>query len=222
MNLQVYMTGVTNKPTSLKALNNIDVHIVQNPYELRSELQNTPGEKVIIAYLPFLELRHFELYRYFQKAYENVQTFFVVQELSSSMKLKVKASSEFVVLWKTEEQQLGQILTKYLEGDRPTLRQDRRESHASKGLVSPSMLPQGSEKLDFQPIMPGAFENLSPNGSCLKMKSKFYKPKDFVHLSYQSKDGEYISIEGQVRWSRWNAIEQTQELGLRFVSSFSS
>ena len=221
MKTQIFVTGLTEKPKTLKSLSNMDVKMIQNPYELRTELINNDSEKIILAYLPFLELRHFELYRYFQKTYSRVKTFFIVQELSSSMKLKVKASNEFVVLWKTEESQLPAILTKYLAGQTPLLRQDQREENQVRGLVSPSLLPTGTTNKGFQPILPGSFENVSPNGSCIKIKAPFYKDKDFIQLSYQRKDGEFVSVEGQVRWSQWDAIEETHKLGLRFVTSAS-
>lgn len=221
MQTQIFVTGLTEKPKTLKSFSNTDVKMIQNPYELRQELGNPDTEKIILAYLPFLELRHFELYRYFQKTYSRVQTFFIVQELSSSMKLKVKATNEFVVLWKTEELHLPEILSKYLAGQVPTLRQDQREDHQIRGLVSPSLLPAGLNDKGFQPILPGSFENLSPNGSCIKIKAPFYKDKDFIQLSYQRKDGEFVSVEGQVRWSQWDAKEETQKLGLRFVTSAS-
>ncbi|MFS4460053.1 PilZ domain-containing protein [Bdellovibrio sp. HCB2-146] len=221
MKTQIFVTGLTEKPKTLKSLSNMDVKMIQNPYELRAELINNESEKIILAYLPFLELRHFELYRYFQKTYSRVKTFFIVQELSSSMKLKVKASNEFVVLWKTEESHLPTILTKYLAGQTPLLRQDQREENQVRGLVSPSLLPAGTTNKGFQPILPGSFENVSPNGSCVKIKAPFYKDKDFIQLSYQRKDGEFVSVEGQVRWSQWDAAEETQKLGLRFVTSAS-
>jgi hypothetical protein len=221
LNTQIFITGLTEKPKTLKSLNNMEIKLVQNPYELRDEFLNNDAAKIILVYVPFLELRHFELYRYFQKAYAKVQTFFIVQDLSGSMKLKVKATKEFIVLWKTEENHLPAIINKYLEGQAPALRQDEREDRQTRGLLSPSLLPAGTENKGFQPILPGSFENLSPNGSCLKIKAPFYKEKDFVQLSYQRKDGEFVNVEGQVRWSQWDAKEGTQKLGLRFLTSAS-
>lgn len=218
MKTEIYITGHTMIPKHLKQEKNFECFLIENPYNLRSALHQSPHFKIVVAYLPFLEVRHFDLYNYLQKTTANMKTIFIVNELSDSMKLKVKSNHDFIVLWKTEEQSLVNTINTYLEGQTIELRQDRREPHEFKALLSPSMLPAGSVNKSFQPILGGAFENLSPHGSCLKIKAPFYNKKDFVNLSYQDKNGEFINLEGQVRWTKWNEKEQSQELGVQFLT----
>lgn len=214
----VFITGTTKVPAQLKNEKNMHCALVENPYNLRAALQQTPGEKIIVVYLPFLEVRHFDIYSYLQKNIPNVKTFFIVNELSGPMKVRLKTHKEFIVLWKTEEQHLARDIQAYLQGKELEMRQDRREDHDHRAMVSPSMLPLGVENRGFQPILGGSFENISLNGSCLKIKAPFYSKKDFVNLTYQTKDGEYVSVEGQVRWTKWNEVEQIQELGVQFLT----
>ncbi|NUN05783.1 MAG: PilZ domain-containing protein [Bdellovibrio sp.] len=215
---QVFLTGIQKIPAQFKDEKAFNCALVENPYALRGTLGDNNGEKILVVFLPFLETRHYDMYSYLQRTTKNLKTFFVVNELSSSMRVKLKNHKDFIVLWKSEEAHLRQDILAYLEGKHLELRQDKRENIAQNTMLSPSLLPLGSENKNFQPIMGGQFENISLNGSCLKVKTKFYSKKDFVNLTYQNPQGEYISIEGQVRWARWNEIEENQELGVQFLT----
>lgn len=218
MKTNIFVIGTHTIPKQLKAEDNFSCTLIENPYDLRTKLTEGSGENIIVVYLPFLEIRHFELYSYFQKALNNVKTIFVVNELSESMRIKIRSHRGFIVLWKTEEAQLAQNIHTYLEGKNIELRQDKREPYGIKALLSPSLLPAGVENKGFQAILGGSFANLSSHGSCLKIQAPFYTKKDFVNLTYQNKEGEFVSLEGQVRWTKWNEKEKTQELGVRFVT----
>lgn len=218
MNTHVFISGVNKIPKHLKNEKTFSCALMETPYNLRAALQEVSGEKIVVAFLPFLEVRHFDIYSYFQRNIPNVKVFLVVNELSESMKLKLKSHHDFVVLWKTEEGHLARDIHAYLEGKNLQLRQDKRVLRDNGAMISPSLLPFGVENRDFQPILGGTFENISLNGSCLKIRSPFYTKKDFVSLSFQNKEGEYVSIEGQVRWTKWNEKEQNQELGVQFLT----
>jgi len=205
-------------PKYFKKEKDFDVRIIDNPYIIRDEAAHTPDPMIVVSYLPFIEARHFDLFSHFQKMFPHMQTIFVVNELSANMKLRLKHNKDFIVLWKTEENRLLENIHAALEGKHLRLRQDRREPHSVRGLLSSSLLPVGQETTGLKPLMPGSFENISDHGSCLKIQARFYEPKDFVNLSYQNKEGEFITLQGQVRWSRWNSQDQIQELGLHFVS----
>lgn len=218
MKTNIFITGTNQIPKQLRAEPSFNCQLIENPYSLRTALQEQEGEKIIVVYLPFLEIRHFDLYSYLQKTMKNVKTFFIVNELSGSMKVKLRSFNDFIVLWKTEEAHLLRDICAWLEGKNLSLREDKREERNIKALLSPSMLPFGIENRGFQPILGGSFENISPNGSCIKIKAPFYCKKDFISLTYQNLQGEYVSIEGQIRWSKWNTQEQTQELGVQFLA----
>lgn len=218
MTSQIFILGTSKVPRQLKTERNFKCTLIENPYDLRLALQESTGEKIIVVYLPFLEVRHFDIYAFLQKSIANVKTFFVVNELSSSMKAKLKSHRDFIVLWKTEESHLAKDIHSYLEGTHLELRQDRREPHSNRPMIAPSLLPSGSENREFQAILGGHFENISANGSCVKIKAPFYNKKDFINLTYQTKEGEFVSVEGQVRWAKWNESEQSQELGVQFLT----
>lgn len=219
MKAAIFVTGIFQLPNQIKKDKAMDSQIVENPYQLREIMQAIPTqEKIIVAYLPFLEVRHFELYSHLQKTTENLKVVFVVNELSSNMKIRLKTDNQFIVLWKTEESGLMKTIHKYLDGKTVQLRDEKREPHSTRGMLSPSKLPLGDQNKGFQPILGGSFENLSMAGSCMKIQAAFYAPKDFVNLTYQNKEGEFVSMEAQVRWSKWNEETKTQELGVQFLS----
>lgn len=218
MKTQIFITGTQKVPTLLENENTFICQLVENPYDLRNHLTEGQQEKVIVAFLPFLEVRHYDMYSYLQKTTRNLKIFFVVNELSSSMRVKLKNHPDFVVLWKTEEHHLHKDILAYLDGRKIELRQDKREAKIQGTLLSPSSLPLGMENKGFQPILGGQFENISLSGSCVKIKAPFYNRKDFINLTYQNSAGEYISVEAQVRWSHWNEAESSQELGVQFLT----
>ncbi|HEX7676295.1 MAG TPA: PilZ domain-containing protein [Bdellovibrio sp.] len=219
MKTKLVLTGTQTIPRIFKKEKDFDVQLVDSPYIVKDLAAENNEPMILVAYLPFMEMRHFDLYSHFHKTYPHMQTIFVVNELSANMKLKLKHNEEFIVLWKTEENSLLENIKQALHGKRIKLRQDKRQSHDLRGLLSPSALPSGNKNTGFRPMLPSSFENISDHGSCLKISAKYYEPKDFVNLSYQNKEGDFVTIQGQVRWSKWNADEQTQELGLHFVSS---
>lgn len=218
MKTQIFLTGISMIPKQLKKDADFQCHLIANPYDLRLSLGAADGEKIIVVYLPFLEIRHFDIYAYLQKNYANVKTFFVVDELSSNMKTRLKTFQDFIVLWKTEELHLARDIKSYLSGKKLELRQDRRDPHTQGTLVTPSLLPLGMENKNFQPILGGKFDNISTNGSCVKIRAPFYNKKDFVNLTYQNKQGEYVKVEAQVRWTKWNERDHSQELGVQFLT----
>lgn len=222
MKAHVFVNGIAKLPAQLKNERSFECTLIENPYNLKEVLKEFEGDKIVVVYLPFLEIRHFDIYAYLQKNNKNVKTFFIVNELSQSMKSKLKGHQDFIVLWKTEEHHLVRDIKAYLEGRSLELRQDKRENHESRTLLSPSLLPSGQSTREFQPILGGLFENISLNGSCIKIHVPFYNKKDFVNLSYQNKQGEYISVEGQVRWTKWDEELRVQEIGVQFLTQGSS
>ncbi|MEN0060127.1 MAG: PilZ domain-containing protein, partial [Bdellovibrio sp.] len=141
MTTQVFITGMHQIPPQLKKDRRLQCHVIDNPYNLRDQLDAHSGEKIIIAFLPFLEMRHFDIYNYLQKKHRDVKTFFVIDELSSAMKIRLKSREDFVVLWKTEVHNLNRDIHAHLDGKKLELRQDKRENHDNRALVSPSLLP---------------------------------------------------------------------------------
>lgn len=218
MKTHVLINGLTIIPTQLKKEKSFLCTLIENPYTLKAKLDELSGDKIIVTFLPFLDTRHLDLYSFLQKTRENIKIFFVVNEISESMKFKLKHQSDFVILWKTEKQNLTKDILSYLEGKRLQLRQDKREFYEQRPLVSPSQLPPEATTRPFQPILGGTFKNFSSNGSCIKITGPFYQQKDFIHLTYQNKSGEFVSVEGQVRWAQWNDEEQIQELGVQFLT----
>jgi hypothetical protein len=218
MKTQLYFVGTKQIPTELKNEKDFSLALVENSYDFRHLLKDDENEKIIVVYVPFLEMRHFELYTALQKAFRNTQTFFVVSELSNTMKVRLKGNKDFIILWKTEEQNLMANIKRHLEGKEFNLRTDKRESLPVHALIGPTRLPTG-RAAGFKPILAGAMENVSPHGSCVQVKAPFYKPKEFVDISYQDKDGEYRSMQGQVRWINWDDKKQVQDVGIQFISS---
>ncbi len=218
MKTQIYITGIRAIPTEIKEHQAFSSTLVDNLYDFRHLLKSDASEKIIVVYVPFLEMKHFDLYTSIQKAVKNTQTIFVVSELSNTMKVRLKGNKNFIILWKTEEQSLLSNITRYLEGKEFNLRCDRRENLPTSALIGPSMLPSGHSS-SFKPILAGSIENVSMQGSCVQVKAPFYKPKEFVDITFRDKDGDFKSLQGQVRWIAWDAKKEVQDVGIQFISS---
>ncbi|AHI06086.1 hypothetical protein BDW_07930 [Bdellovibrio bacteriovorus W] len=215
---QIYFVGTVEIPKHFKSNKTMQCHLMENPYELRTKLGESQGEKILVVHLPFIESRHLDMYGFLQKTIPQLKTFFIAEELSHNIKNRLKNSEDFIVLWKTEEKNLMADVEAYLEGRAVHLRENKREEHDKRPMISPSMLPLGALNKDFQPILGGEFDNISSEGSCIQIQAPFYQKKDFINLSYQSKEGDYIQVEGQVRWTRWDDKEQKQHLGIQFLT----
>lgn len=224
MKTNIFLLGTNEIPSPLAKGKNYACTLIDNVYTFTESFKQNMSEAALVVYLKFIEHRHFDFYSHLKDTCPQLHILFVVEELSEAMKLKLQHNEKFVVLWKNEEDKLVDHLKICLNGHPLKLRQDRRAPDSTKALMSLLML--SGEDVEshniskkFNPLLPGTFENMSQQGSCLKIQSKFYEPKDFVNISFQNKDGEFISIQGQVRWAKWNSAEQVQELGLHFVSS---
>ena len=64
MNTQVFITGQSRIPTVLKKDPSLSCTLIENPYDLRSALSGDEGDKIVVVFLPFLEVRHFDLYSF--------------------------------------------------------------------------------------------------------------------------------------------------------------
>lgn len=213
---QVYIIGKNQVPNSLKKTSGFQISFVDNAYALKNKL-SVGGEKVVVVYLPFIEQRHFDMYSYLQKSNKSTQVFFVVNELSGPMKIRLKTDRKFIVLWRTEEHQLLNDIHSYLQGKEIEMREGKRKGHNKTPLVAPTTLPVGQQK-SFSPVTGGQFKNISENGTCVTVSNTTYKKKDFVNLTYQNSAGEFKSVEGQVRWQKTNSDGKSQDLGIQFVT----
>lgn len=223
MKVKVYIVGVqeipkefqNQTPKEFQHQNQFETQLIKNQDEMINLIADDRDDKILVVYLPFLEMRHFEIFHFLQRKKKNLQTFFVVDEISETMKLRLKGLRHFVVLWRNEEEHLISNIQRHLEGQEFSLRRDRRESLPSEALVSPALLPSG-KTFSFKPILAGALGNVSLHGSCIKMKVPFYKPEELVDITYRNKEGQYQSIQGQVRWIRWNDQSEMQDVGIQF------
>ena len=215
MKVKVYMIGVSEAPSEFTKDNLFETQLIQKQEDLVSLISEDKEDKILVVYLPFLEMKHFEIFNFLQRKKKYLQTFFVVDELSETMKMRLKGNRNFVVLWKNEENHLVDNIKRHLEGQEFYLRRDRRESLPADALISPAALPFGSG-FSFKPILAGAMDNVSVHGSCVKMKVPFYKPEEMIDITYLNKEGEYQSVQGQVRWIRWNEESEMQDVGVQF------
>ena len=215
MKVKVYMIGVSEAPSEFTKDNLFETQLIQKQEDLVSLISEDKEDKILVVYLPFLEMKHFEIFNFLQRKKKYLQTFFVVDELSETMKMRLKGNRNFVVLWKNEENHLVENIKRHLEGQEFYLRRDRRESLPADALISPAALPFGSG-FSFKPILAGAMDNVSVHGSCVKMKVPFYKPEEMIDITYLNKEGEYQSVQGQVRWIRWNEESEMQDVGVQF------
>lgn len=205
-------------PKAFKRNPEFNLHENINAYDLKSLILNDDSDKIIICRLPFMEIRHFDLYKHLQTQFKNLKTFFILDELSSAMKTKLKSSDDFIVLWNTEEMNLMTDIYKYLDGKMAVLREDKRVPQLASAMMTPSLLLQNNDEIIFKRISGGKFENISPNGSCLSLPLANYQPKDFINLTYQNAEGVYVSQEAQIRWIENNNEGDTQKIGLRFLT----
>ncbi|MGZ3772278.1 MAG: PilZ domain-containing protein [Pseudobdellovibrionaceae bacterium] len=217
MKNQIFIIGKTTIPDQLKNDQSFDCHLIENPFDLlQGRLLNTPEEKLLIVYCPFLEVRHLDIYSYLQKRSQNLKSFFIVEELSVSIITRLKEKNEFIVLWKTEKLNINEEIYNYLRGKRIELRQDRRESCNKKGLLTPTTLSYNH--CNSAQTIAVTFDNISINGFCINIKSKIYEVKKFINLTYQNKQGDFITIVGQIRWNHWSKSQKIQKLGIQLLA----
>lgn len=217
MSSKVFFLGINEVPQDLKMEESIHCILIDSPYKLQAPIQEKENLLIAVVFLPYLDLRHLNIFSYFKKINPALKIFFVLQEISAAMRLRMQEYQDFSILWAHEQQNLKNDLIKCLNGKKIEVRQDRRDQLHNHPLISPSLLNRDLKIAKFKPIFAGFFKNISVNGSCVILKNKSYGPKEFINVTYQNKEGEYISVEAQVRWTQWNPHEQYYELGLRFL-----
>lgn len=217
MPTKVFLFGINEIPQDLKREKSIHCILVNNPYELQSDVKENQKTLLAVAFLPYLDLRHLNAFSYLKKTNPSLKIFFVLQEMSPSMKLRLQEYKDFSILWAHEQPNLKNDLIKCLKGQKIEVRQDRRDHLNKHPLIGPSQFNEDFKIKKFKPIFGGNFKNISINGSCIILKKNSYGRKDFINVTYQNKEGEYISVEAQVRWTQWNSQARHYELGIRFL-----
>lgn len=225
MNKEIFLIGVNEVPSVLQQVKSFSFQIISNPYTFKAEFGNKSQAALVIIYLDFIDRRHYDFYSQLKASWPSLQMMFLVEQISESMMSKLRYNHDFMIFWQNEEDQLLQNIKNCLRGRELYLRQEPRNPTDKKALMSLMGLPGqaislAQEKLNFRPMLPGQFENISIQGSCLKLQAPYYEPKDFVNLTFQNQDGEFINVQGQVRWVKWDAIKCIQEIGLHFVSTY--
>ena len=75
MKTQILLTGISIIPKIFKREKNFETLVVANPYDIREIAADNKEPMVVVAYLPFLEMRHVDLYTHFQKTIQICRRF---------------------------------------------------------------------------------------------------------------------------------------------------
>jgi hypothetical protein len=225
MNTLIFLIGSSAPPHTLKNERGLSFKIIENAYSLKVHTHALSRNSLLIVYLDFVEQRHLDFYNLIKKAHPELPILFVVNEISEIMMFKIQLSNDFIVIWKNEEQRLIETIQLCTDGYRFQNRQDKRLIHDGKvllRLINLQEIPveKHAELKNFESVQSAHLLNISNQGSCLQIRQQFYKPKDFINISYQNQEGTFISTQGQIRWVHSEKKLLTQKIGLHLVSSY--
>lgn len=213
----LYEEGVT---LSLAPINSphFKTTLIANPYNLKQQFHENPDRKIVVCNLPFLDIRQFNLFSHYQSLNPEIKIIFLIERLSERIKLRLFEFPEILILWKSEKNQLIEIICSLFNGQKITPRTEKRSPENRQPRLGAPRAPLPIRIFTPASSHRSQFKNLSNFGSCLKMERSQLQKKDFINITYQDQFGDYVSIDAQVRWTRWNETENVQEVGVQFLA----
>lgn len=215
----VFIIGKDLSKNSIAYLEGYNVSEMSDYYQLKARLVIAKSKHIIvIQYCVFLDNRHLNAFMHLLKEHQNIIPVFIVNNLNAEMKLRLKREKFWNVFWSTEAIELEKLTNKKSSHTNFEIREETRLDSIKDVLLGPSSLIDRNEIIDFKPFLGALSKNISSEGICLSTAEMApYKVKDFVNLNYRKENGEYESIEGQVRWITRGKRKEEKVLGIKYL-----
>lgn len=205
-------------PAYLQGLDSIQWHQARSSEELKQLLKIFRQDARVVIRSDFLSKKTLEAFLGWTKAGLRVFFIFIAQTIENSAYQVSLGHPEVVLIRESERKNIAQILERALEGKIVRSRKQERVSVQSPVILKKSALsitsPIGAW---VQMLREGQMQDFSAGGARVSLEQGSLRSRDYISLMYKNDQGQWVSVESQVRWVV-STGRGTEIIGVQFLA----
>lgn len=212
----IFLNMDSSIPVYLQELMGVRFYRVGSKEELFSALE-TNEEVFVLVDVSFLNGAMVEVVRQLMKKF--VKSYFIIisEVIENSVFISLMKDLKVLLLHR-QDKNLTTLISKFLQGEKVLSRKHERVTVHNEVIIKKSILAQEAEEKALFSLKDGMMLDFSRGGARVLSKDLEVKVKDFLNLMYKNKNGKWVSVESQVRWTQ--CLDGGEVLlGVQFIAS---
>lgn len=203
-------------PVYLQELVGVRFYRIGSKEDLISALE-TNEEVFVLVDVSFLNGAMVEVVRLLMKKF--IKSYFIIisEVVENSAFISLMKDIKVLLLHR-QDKNLTTLISKFLQGEKVLSRKHERVTVHNEVIIKKSILTQEAEEKALFSLKDGMMLDFSRGGARVLSKDLEVKVKDFLNLMYKNKNGKWVSVESQVRWTQ--CLDGGEVLlGVQFIAS---
>lgn len=205
-------------PLCLQGVQGVRWFLPQGPLQLKQFLQSQDGEVFVVIRVKHLTERVLQAFLSWNRIYLKLSFIFVAEVIENAVHQVGDLKSRLLLFYESEGERISKAVTRRLLGfDVRSRRQERKLVQVPvmlKKSITEEKSPTGK---GVQFLKEGQMRDFSKGGAQIELGQTCVRLRDFISIMYQNRNGEWVSVESQVRWVV--STSQGQQLvGVQFLA----
>lgn len=214
----IYLKTAKTLPVYLREIQGFKLRSFDYMEDLKAHLARTSQSSLVVIELSSVTPRYVEYFLRMSSENSGNYFIFIAQVVDNSVFQIQMSRGRFMVLREEEAMTLKELVQLWKSGRMLFSRRSQRQELKAPVMVKKSKYsghsPTGAA---IQALSEGQLCDFSAGGAKLLVKSSGLKLKDFVSLMYLSAQGQWVSVEAQLRWVE-DAGPGRQVVGVQFLA----
>lgn len=212
----IFLSMDSSIPEYLQDMRGVRLYRVGSQEELLRVLQAN-DEVFVLVDVSFVNGVMVETIRQLMKKFIKVYFIIVSEVIENSAFISLMRDVK-VLLLQRQDKKLPDLLSKFLRGEKVLSRRYERTILHNEVIIKKSQIAGPVDEKTHLALKDGMMLDFSRGGARILSKDFKVKSKDFVNLMYRNKNGNWISVESQVRWTQ--VLDGGEVLfGVQFIAS---
>ncbi|NUN05647.1 MAG: PilZ domain-containing protein [Bdellovibrio sp.] len=208
-------------PEYLQGLQGVRWVYPQGPKELKAyldvQLDVQTEEVFVVVRVSNLTQRVIQAFLSWSHLYLKISFIFIAQTIENTAHQMDALSSKLLFIYESESPRIAQIVTRRLMGLMVKTRKQERKPVQTPVILKKSATEEVAAPGRVQYLKEGQMRDFSKGGAQIFLGQECVRLKDFISLMYQNRNGEWVSVESQVRWVVSTGQGQ-QLIGVQFLA----
>ncbi|MNJ98577.1 PilZ domain protein [compost metagenome] len=214
----IYFSPTKTLPHYLHEIRGFKMRSLESLGDLKAHLRRAHQSALIVVELPQASQKHVE--SFLKLCPENLENYFIfISQVVENSAFQLQLNkSHFMILRGEDAMTLNELVQLWKAGRILASRRTPRQALRAPVMVKKSMLNgQSPTGAAIQALSEGELFDFSAGGAKLLLRASALKLKDFISLMYMSQQGQWVSVEAQLRWLE-DAGNGQQIIGVQFLA----
>lgn len=214
----IFFSSKEELPSYLQKIRGTRWQLANSSEKLKQALKSQKGEAFLVVHASFLSKKTVQAFLAWRVPRLKISLIFIGQVIEKDVHQLLPTSSEALILFESEGERIGDLVTRRLMG-RPVYnrKQERIDVHSQVMLKKSIVAEQSPTGSWVQFLGGGLMQNFSQGGAQIVLPRGEMRARDFISLMYQDCQGQWVSVESQVRWVV-SSTEGKQIIGVQFLA----